>query len=160
MGKKKHTTGSLPTPQSRYWGRHTPSKGSGSSTAGKGSRVWLSKLALHPLHILYLSHFLREICSWADLAILKSFLLFPWGCFLLPVFRETYTMRCWEGAGRIQHVPVGTQGLPKVSVLLPSGRILLMFRTAIRLLTSLLILCATPGYCRTEWKRAVLRLAG
>lgn len=33
-----------------------------------------------------------------------------------------------------------------------------MLRTAIRLLTSLLMLWATPGYCGTEWERAVWRL--
>lgn len=33
-----------------------------------------------------------------------------------------------------------------------------MLKTVIRLLTSLLMLWATPGYCRTEWERAVLRL--
>lgn len=32
-----------------------------------------------------------------------------------------------------------------------------MFRTVIRLLTSLLMLWATPGYCRTEWERSMVR---
>lgn len=32
----------------------------------------------------------------------------------------------------------------------PSGRALLMLRTVIRLFTSLLMLCATPGYCRNQ----------
>lgn len=45
-----------------------------------------------------------------------------------------------------------------VLVFLPSGRMLLMLRTVIRLLTSLLMLWATPGYCKTEWERAALRL--
>lgn len=109
-------------------------------------------------HIHYLSCFLQEICSWADLSILKSFTLFPWGCFFPPVYREKYATCFLKGVGRTQHVPAGTQSLPRVSVFLPSGRILLMLRTVIRLLTSLLMLWATPGYCRTECERAVLRL--
>lgn len=117
------------------------------------SRRGEQSMALHPLaHIHYLSCLLQEICSWADSAILKSFSLFPRGCFLLPVYGEKCATRCLKGVGRTQHAPAGTQGLSRVSVFLPSGRILLMLRTVIRLLTSLLMLWATPGYCRTEWR--------
>lgn len=60
------------------------------------------------------------------------------------------------GWGLPKAAPTGPQSpscmpaLDPAASLRPSGSMLLMFSTAMRLLTSLLMLCATPGYCGGE----------
>lgn len=106
------------------------------------NRAWLPRLALHPLPTSAPSVFCRKS------ALGQTQSPFP------SLWRDTQNALL-EGGWQNLTCTSGNTGPARDSVVLPSGRILLMPRTAIRLLTSLLMLWATPGYCGTEWERAV-----
>lgn len=98
--KEKKLTGELPIPLSEHWSRHVLSKCSGSSMLGRGSKIQLSKLALHPqsLHSAF--------CKKSPPKETKFFPLFP----LSSVWRELSKMqfeRCWQNSTCIRGTKLG-----------------------------------------------------
>jgi len=98
--KEKKLTGELPIPLSEHWSRHVLSKCSGSSMLGRGSKIQLSKLALHPqsLHSAF--------CKKSPPRETKFFPLFP----LSSVWRELSKMqfeRCWQNSTCIRGTKLG-----------------------------------------------------